>query len=292
MWVLLKDQTSGADGTMAISNPPGAPLPPGEEKQGSPDWRGVPSTEAGTWATGPGMMRGASKGGLEPGECGGWPGEPQPRPGKGGPTAQERKAPAPPRAGAEPDGGGERGTPPLGEEPPRQEGDYGAKAPAPLRVAAERDGGGERGNPPLVEEPPGQEGDYSAEEVAGTRGAEWECGGDRRAGSAGQPPAKRGATSESPGTRQRKSDPGCRGSAHGGGRKRERRARRAEGPTVGATCSWILLALGLWGILQVGVALVLKGGRERREVFARPCRPFRAQGLRGGADQGGQRDDH
>ena len=255
MWVLLKDQMSGADGTMAISNPPGAPLPPVEEKQGSPDWRGVPSTEAGTWATGPGMMRGASKGGLEPGECGGWPGEPQPRPGKGGPTAQERKAPAPPRAGAEPDGGGERG------------------------------------NPPLVEEPPGQEGDYSAEEVAGTRGAEWECGGDRRAGSAGQPPAKRGATSESPGTRQRKSDPGCRGSAHGGGRKRERRARRAEGPTVGATCSWILLALGLWGILQVGVALVLKGGRERREVFARPRRPFRAQGLRGGADQGGQRDD-
>ena len=217
---------------MAISVPPGAPLPPGEETQSSPGWRGVASTEAENWATGPGMLRGAGREGLEPGECGGWPGKPQPRQGEGGPTAQERKAPAPPRATAEPDGGGERG------------------------------------NPPLVEEPPGQEGDYGAEEVAGTRGAWWERGGDRRVGSVGQPPAERGATSESPGTRQRKGDPGRQGSAHGSGQKREQRARRAEGPTAGATCGWILLALGLWGVLQVGVALVLKGSRERGEVFA------------------------
>ena len=47
------DQTSGADGTMAISDPPGAPLPPGEEAQSSPGWRGVASTEAENWATGP-----------------------------------------------------------------------------------------------------------------------------------------------------------------------------------------------------------------------------------------------
>ena len=29
-----------------------------------------------------------------------------------------------------------------------------------------------------------------------------------------------------------------------------------------------MLALGLWGVLQVGAALVLKGSRERGEVFA------------------------
>ena len=55
---------------------------------------------------------------------------------------------------------------------------------------------------------------------------------------------------------------------HGSGRKRERGARRAEGLTARATFGWILLALGLWGVLQVGAALVLKGSRERGEVFA------------------------
>ena len=44
--------------------------------------------------------------------------------------------------------------------------------------------------------------------------------------------------------------------------------RRAEGPTAGPIWGWILLALGLWGVLQVGAALVLKGSRKRGEVFA------------------------
>ena len=44
--------------------------------------------------------------------------------------------------------------------------------------------------------------------------------------------------------------------------------RRAEGPTAKATWGWILLALGLWGVLQVGAALVRKGSRKRGEVFA------------------------
>ena len=43
---------------------------------------------------------------------------------------------------------------------------------------------------------------------------------------------------------------------------------RAEGPTARAIWGWVLLALGLWGVLQVGAALVLKGSRERGEVFA------------------------
>ena len=47
--------------------------------------------------------------------------------GKGGPTAQEREAPVPPLAAAEPDGGVERGNLPLVEEPPGQEGDYGTE---------------------------------------------------------------------------------------------------------------------------------------------------------------------
>ena len=44
--------------------------------------------------------------------------------------------------------------------------------------------------------------------------------------------------------------------------------RRAEGPTARPIWGWILLALGLWGVLQVGAPLVLKGGCERGEVFA------------------------
>ena len=43
---------------------------------------------------------------------------------------------------------------------------------------------------------------------------------------------------------------------------------RAEGPTAKAIWGWILLVLSLWGVLQVGAALVLKGSRERGEVFA------------------------
>ena len=39
-------------------------------------------------------------------------------------------------------------------------------------------------------------------------------------------------------------------------------------PTAKATWGWILLALGLWGVLQVQTALVLKGSGERGEVYA------------------------
>ena len=44
--------------------------------------------------------------------------------------------------------------------------------------------------------------------------------------------------------------------------------RRATGPTARPAWEWILLALCLWGALQVGAALVLKGNHVEGEVFA------------------------
>ena len=76
------------------------------------------------------------------------------------------------------------------------------------------------------------------------------------------------AASEPPTNRQERSEPGHQGGARRWGRTRERKMRRAEGPTARAAWGWILLALGLWGILQVGAALVLKGSRVGGEVFA------------------------
>ena len=59
---------------------------------------------------------------------------------------------------------------------------------------------------------------------------------------------------------------------HGGGRqcRRSRRgkARRTEGPAARPAWEWILLALCLWGALQRGTALVLKGNHVEGEVFA------------------------
>ena len=117
------DQTSGAVGTMATSDPPGAPLPPGEEVQSSPGWKGVASKEAENWADVPRMRPGAGRGGPGPGKCGNWPRKPQPHRGEGGPTAQEGRAAAPPRVVAMPGRGKEntdeggppsaRGIPPL-----------------------------------------------------------------------------------------------------------------------------------------------------------------------------------
>ena len=97
----------------------------------------------------PGVPSGAAQGGMEPKECGDMLGGPQQHPGEGQPPAKEGRATAPPR------------------------------------VAAEPDGGKERADPPLAEEPPGKEGDYGAEEAAGKRGAEWGRGRDRQAGLAG-----------------------------------------------------------------------------------------------------------
>ena len=115
------------------------------------------------------------------------------------------------------------------------------------------------------EAPPGQEGDYGAREAAGRKGEEWGRCGDQQAISGGQPPAAgRRTTSEPPNPRRQRNKPG----RPGGERSQEQRVRRAKGPTARPAWGWILLALGLWGVLQVGTALVLKGSRERGEVFA------------------------
>ena len=44
--------------------------------------------------------------------------------------------------------------------------------------------------------------------------------------------------------------------------------KRAKGPTAKPAWEWILLVLCLWGALQMGAALVLKGNRVEGEVFA------------------------
>ena len=46
------------------------------------------------------------------------------------------------------------------------------------------------------------------------------------------------------------------------------KARRAKGPTAKPAWEWILLALCLWGALQMGTALVLKGNRVEGDAFA------------------------
>ena len=46
------------------------------------------------------------------------------------------------------------------------------------------------------------------------------------------------------------------------------KARGARGPPTKPMWEWILLALCLWGTLQMGTALVLKGNQVEGEVFA------------------------
>ena len=60
----------------------------------------------------------------------------------------------------------------------------------------------------------------------------------------------------------------CRGGERLCWRNQGQKARRAKGPTAKPAWEWILLALCLWGALQMGTALVLKGNRFEGEVFA------------------------
>ena len=222
------DQKASAVGTLATSDTPRAPLHLGEEAQGGPGPKGVASAGAKDWAAVPRVPGEAAQGGLEPGEGGNSPGRPQPRRREGQPAAQEGEATALPRGGTKPDGGGDMA------------------------------------GPPLVEAPPGQEEDYGTGEAAGRKGEEWGRRGDQQAISGERPPAGRRATSEPPNPRRQRNKPG----RPGGECSQEQRVRRAKGPTARPAWGWILLALGLWGVLQVGTALVLKVSCERGEVFA------------------------
>ena len=123
-------------------------------------------------------------------------------------------------------------------------------------------------NPPLVEGPPREREGCSAEEAARRVGAQQghtPSQGQRPGGRlhAGERPA-----SEPPAQGQEGREPGRRG----GGRRcrgsQRWRARRTEGPAARLAWEWILLALCLWGALQGGAALVLKGNRVEGEVFA------------------------
>ena len=200
-------------------------------------------------------------------------------------AGEGRKQEGPPQVGEPPVERGRCGIDRDGEEGTGQEGPtaQGKEVPAPPRAVAEPDGGAEREKPPLVEEPPGQERDYGGGEVAGG-----ERGGDRWGKSAGRLPVGRRATFESTNPQQQGRDACRRRVTRHQELRREQRGGRAVGLAAKAIWGWILLALGLWGVLQVGATLVLKGSRERVEVFAfdalrqlvRPGPPFRASSLR------------
>ena len=181
------------------------------------------------------MPPGAAQGGLERKGGGDLLGRPQPGRREGQPAAREEGAAAPPRVAPESGGEREQADPPLGEEPPGKGGGFSARAAA----------GGERapgGHTPGLRE-------KSAERL-----------------HVGERPALELTALEPPAQLGERRGPDRRG----GGRcgfNRGRKTRRAKGPTAKPAWEWILLALCLWGALQMGAALVLKGNRVEGEVF-------------------------
>ena len=121
------DQEPGAVAVGATSDPSVAPLHLGEAERGSPGTRRAASAAFENRAAAPGVPPGAAQGGLEPGGDGDLLGGPQPRSGEGQPAARGERAAAPLRVVPEPGGEREKADPPLVEEPPSKEGDYGAK---------------------------------------------------------------------------------------------------------------------------------------------------------------------
>ena len=87
-----QDQGPGAVTASATSDPPGAPLQPGEAERGSPDARKGTGEGSETWTAAPGVPYGAAQGGLEPGRGGDPPGGPQLRGGEGQPAAGKEGA--------------------------------------------------------------------------------------------------------------------------------------------------------------------------------------------------------
>ena len=214
-------------------------------------------------------------------------------------------APGVPSAAAQGGLPGVGGDPLGGLQPRRQEGqpataEEGATEP-PMRVQ-EFAGGRERANQPLAGEPPSKEGGCSTKEGAGRRRRSWGLTPGPWSRPATQLPA--GDPGERPppeplaqkwGKRERDR---CRGERLCW-RNQGRKARGAKGPAAKPAWEWILLALCLWGPLQMGTALVLKGNHVEGEVFAfdalrckysrahRPCPLLGAPVLRQRANQDG-----
>ena len=124
------DQEPGAVAVAATSDPSVAPLHLGEAKRSSPCTRRAASTASENRAAAPGVQPGATQGGLEPGGDRDLLGGPQPRSREGQPAAGWKRAAAPLRVAPEPGGEREKVDPPLVEEPPSKEGDYGAEEAA------------------------------------------------------------------------------------------------------------------------------------------------------------------
>ena len=165
-------------------------------------------------------------------------------------------------------GQGPGGPKPSGREGPPAAGEEGATESPPR--AQEFGRGRERADQPRAGEPPSQKGGYNSEEEAGGsreqrerargpwgRSTEQLLAGDTGERATLKPPARqweRGERDRRGGERR------CR-------RSQGRKTRRVKGHAKPAW-EWILLALCLWGTLQMGAALVLKGNHMEGEVFA------------------------
>ena len=169
-----------------------------------------------TRAAAPGVPPGAAQGGLGPRGGGDLLGGPQPRRGEGQPATREGRAAAPPP-----------GAPESGR-------------------------GREKKDPPLVEGPPSKEGGCSAKGVAGREREQWRRTPGPWEHSAGRLHAGERPALEPLAQRWGKREPGRRGCERCCGRNRERKTRRAKGPTAKAAWEWICShyacgALCRWG---------------------------------------------
>ena len=149
-----QDQEPGAITASGVSDPPGAPPPPGEAERSSPDIRRGTGEVWGTQTAATGVPSAATQGGLGPGRGGDPPGGPQPRGQEGQPAAGEEGATESPPWAQEFGRGRERANQPLaGKHQARR----GATTPKKGRVGAEsnrnapRASGGDPRNSPLRE---------------------------------------------------------------------------------------------------------------------------------------------
>ena len=119
-----QDQEPGAITASGVSDPPGAPPPPGEAERSSPDIRRGTGEVWGTQTAATGVPSAATQGGLGPGRGGDPPGGPQPRGQEGQPAAGEEGATESPPWAQEFGRGRERANQPLAGKAPSQEGGY------------------------------------------------------------------------------------------------------------------------------------------------------------------------
>ena len=236
------------------SDPPGAPLPPGEAEQSSPDARRGTGEVSETRTAAPGVPSGAAQGGLEPGRGGDPPGGPQLRGQEGQPAAGKEGATESPLRAQEFGRGRVRADQPLAGEPPSPEVGYYTK-----------------------------EGGVGAESNGNAPGAR---GGDPRGSSLRETQERGQLLSRQPGSGRGENEiamgeSAAAGKIRGGGQEE----LRAQPPSLRGSGFCLRCACGA---LCRGRSVCLR--RAEMQQLARPCPLFGAPVLRQGANQDGQRD--